>query len=109
MEISISTKHGSLKDDVQQSIRDKVAKLPRFFDRMTGVDVIVDLEKPESPLVELRVSAAGTNDFFAADQSSNVVAALDRVIQKLEQQLRKHKEKLTGHRGRSDRHLDSAD
>ncbi len=109
MEISISTKHGSLQDDVQQSIRDKVARLPRFFDRMTGIDVIVDLEKPENPTVELRVSAVGANDFFAADQGSNVVAALDRVLQKLEQQLRKHKEKLTGHRGRPGRHLDSAD
>lgn len=109
MEISISTKHGSLPEDLQQSIRDKVARLPRFFDRMSGIDVIVDLEKPENPEVELRVSAAGSPDFFAADHGSNVLVALDRVLQKLEQQLRKQKEKLTGHRGRSGRQLDAND
>jgi putative sigma-54 modulation protein len=82
------------------AVREKVGRLPRFFDRTTGIDVIVDLE-PAAPQVEVRVSAEETNDFFAADQGANVFAALDRVVQKLEQQLNRHKEKLTGRRGRN--------
>jgi putative sigma-54 modulation protein len=107
VEISISTKHGHLNDTIQQTIRDKVQRLPRFFDRTTSIHVIVDLEHAESPLVELRVTAEETNDFFAADHGNNVLVALDSVVQKLEQQMRKHKEKLTGHnRGRSNKHLE---
>ena len=106
MEISISAKHGQISDSIQDTIRQKVQKLPRFFDRTTGIDVKVDLENSDSPKVEIRVSAEETNDFFAADKGSNVINALDRVVQKLEQQLRKHKEKLTGHRGKATKHWD---
>jgi putative sigma-54 modulation protein len=108
VEISISTKHGHLSDAIQQTIRDKVQRLPRFFDRTTAIRVIVDLEHAATPLVELRVTAEEANDFFAADNGTNVVVALDRVIQKLEQQMRKHKEKLTEHRVRSNKHFESS-
>ncbi len=99
MRISISAKHGQLTESVQETIRKKVEKLPRFFDRTTGVVVLVDLADSDNPKVELKVTAEETADFFASDTASNVVAALDSVVHKLERQLRKHKEKLTDHRG----------
>ena len=106
MEVNISAKHGQINDSTQETIRQKVQKLPRFFDRTTGIDVKVDLENSDKPKVEIRISAEETNDFFAADVGSNVITALDSVVQKLEQQLRKHKEKLTGHRGKAAKHMD---
>ena len=106
MKISVSAKHGQLSESVQQTIRQKVQKLPRFFDRTTGIDVIVDLEHEDTPTVEVKVSAEETDDFFAADRSSNVIAALDSVLHKLERQLRKHKEKLTDHRNKAQKHVD---
>ncbi len=105
MRISISTKHGQIPEAVQSSIEQKVSKLPRYFDRTTGIDVIVDLKDKNSPAVELLVSAEETKDFFATDFGSNVLTALDSAIQKVESQMRKHKEKLTGHRNRT--HKDS--
>ena len=106
MEISISTRHGELNSSVQQTIQQKVQKLPRFFDRTTGIEVLVDLENTNAPKVEVKVSAEETNDFFAADTGTNVLSALESVVQKLERQLRKHKEKLTGHRGKSIKNVD---
>ena len=78
----------------------KVAKLPRFFDRTTGIQILVDLEHTDTPKVEIIVSAEETNDFFASDTGSNVIVALDSTISKIEQQLKKHKEKLIGNRNR---------
>ena len=101
MEVRVSTKHGDLPESVQQTLKQKVQKLPKFFDRVTGIEVLVDLEKTQSPKVEVKVSAEETDDFFAADHGSNVVSAIESVVQKLERQLRKHKEKITGHRGKS--------
>ncbi len=100
MEIKVNAKNGELSDSVQETMKAKVAKLPRFFDRTTGIQVLADLKNSDSPKVEIIVSAEETNDFFASDTGSNVIAALDSTISKIEQQLRKHKEKLTGHRGR---------
>ncbi len=68
---------------------------------------MVDLENTQSPKVEVKVSAEETNDFFAADTGSNVLTAVESVVRKLETQLRKHKEKLTGHRGKSHKNVDT--
>ena len=100
MRISVSAKHGQLSDTVHETIEQKVQRLPRFFDRTTGVSVIVDLEHDDHPKVEAIVSADQVDDFFAADTGPNVMVAFDSVLQKLERQLRKHKEKLTDHRNR---------
>ena len=99
MKISIAAKHGQLGESVQETIHKKVEKLPRFFDRTTGADVVVDLADTDNPKVELKVFAEETDDFFAADTGSNIIKALDSVVHKIERQLRKHKEKLTDHRG----------
>jgi len=98
VQINISARHGHLTDSTQQKIQSKVQKLVRFFDRVTAIVVTVDLRRSDSPEVEIRVSAEHTEDFVAADSGNNVLAALDSATRKAEQQLRKHKEKLTGHR-----------
>ncbi len=99
MKISISAKNGQIPESVQETIRKKVEKLPRFFDRTSGAVVVVDLSNSDQPKVELKISAEETEDFFASDSAVNVIAALDSVVHKLERQLKKHKEKLTDHRG----------
>jgi putative sigma-54 modulation protein len=101
VEIKVNAKNGTLPESVQETIHNKVAKLPRFFDRTTAINVIVDLKHTDNPKVEVKVSAEETDDFFAADTGSNVIVALDSVIDKVERQLRRHKEKLTAHRGRN--------
>ena len=98
MQVNISARHGHLSSATQERVEEKVEKLRRFFDRITAIEVTVDLEHRETPEVEVRVSAEHTDGFVATD-TAELFAALDRVIHKLEQQLRKHKEKIqSGHR-----------
>lgn len=107
MQINISARHGDLSTGIQEKITEKVEKLPRFFGRVTAIQVTVDLEHRETPEVELRVSAEHVEDFVATDTSSNVLAALDGALHKIEGQLRKRKEKRTGHRQTSHKHIEA--
>ena len=107
MRINISARHGHLSSATQGRITEKVEKLGRYFDRLTAVEVTVDLNHRETPSVEVRVSAEHADDFVAADSSSNVMAALDSVLHKVERQVRKHKDKLTGHRAAGLKHLEA--
>lgn len=100
MQVKISARHGHLSPETQAKITDKVEKLRRLFDRVTAIEVTVDLEHRESPSVELRVSVERTDDLLATETAPSVVAALDATIHKLEQQLRKHKDKRREHRVR---------
>lgn len=108
MQVNISTRHGHISPTTQERITERVERIRRFFDRLTAIEVTVDLEHRETPHVELRVSAEHTADFIAT-QVGDLMAAVDGVSQKMEQQLRKHKEKVTGHRATSSKYMDSPD
>lgn len=100
MQINISTRHGQLSPASQETITEKVSKLTRLLERITAVDVTVDLDNPQRPGVELHVTAEKAQTFVATDSSESLLTALDSTIHKMEQQLRKHKEKLKDHRGK---------
>ena len=105
MQINITTRHGHLSPATQERITEKVEPIRKFFDRVTAMTVLVDLEHRESPTVELLITAEHHEDFVARAQADTVMAGLDGVIDKMEQQLRKHKEKLKGHKAISPKHL----
>ena len=99
MEIKVTTRHGIIAGDIQEMIQNKVANLPRLFNRLTGIQVIADMGNSSQIKVEIIASAEHANDFVASEFGPNVLTALDLTISKIEQQLRKHKQKLTEHRG----------
>jgi putative sigma-54 modulation protein len=105
VQINISARHGHLSTQTQSLITEKVEKIRRLFDRLTSIIVTCDLEHRESPTVEVRVVAEHAGEFVATDKAENLMAALDSAIHKIEQQLRKYKEKLTEHRAAGHREL----
>lgn len=94
MQIQISTRHGQLSDASQKRISAKAEKLLRIFERLTAIEVIIDLTDETNPKVDIKVSAEHKHDFVAHDQSDNLMGSVDAVVHRLEQQLRKYKEKV---------------
>lgn len=97
MQISISARHGQLSDATREKITAKVEKMGRLFERLTAIEVEVDLEDERSPSVDVQVSAEHKHDFVAKEQADSLFGALDGAIHKIEQQLRKYKEKVQDH------------
>jgi putative sigma-54 modulation protein len=105
VQVNISVRHGQLSDATRSKITAKVEKVARLFERLSAIEVTVDLEHEQNPTVDARVSAEHKHDFVATEQSTSLMAALDGVIHKLEQQLRKYKEKVQDrHRTGTNRH-----
>jgi putative sigma-54 modulation protein len=94
VQVSISVRHGQLAESTQENLKSKVEKLSRFFYRLLGIEIVVDLQDEQSPVVEIMVSAEHKHDFVAKVKSGNLTSAADAASQKIEQQLRKYKEKL---------------
>jgi putative sigma-54 modulation protein len=106
--INISTRHGHIHDATQAKIKEKLEKLPRYYDRIIGIELTIDLEHRETPTLDLRVSAKDKHDFLA-EETGELMAALDLLVEKLEHQLVKHKEKLLDkHRVPGHRHEEAA-
>lgn len=106
MQISISARHGHLSPGTQEKITEKVENVRKYFDRITAIQVTVDLERRDEPSVELRITAEHHDEFVAVDRAETVLAALDSVLEKMESQLRRFKEKLKEHRATGHKHLE---
>jgi putative sigma-54 modulation protein len=109
VQINISTRHGHVSDKTQAAAREKIDRLTRLYDRVSAVELTIDLEHPDAPAVDLKISAK-KHDFVATGQAEELLAAVDIVIDKMEQQLRKYKERVQDrHRGTGHRAADEAD
>ncbi|MDR3182802.1 MAG: ribosome-associated translation inhibitor RaiA [Planctomycetaceae bacterium] len=97
MQINISTRHGDISEATKAKITQKVEKIQRFFERLTSIDVTVDLSKPDEPEITVVVKCEHKHDISAAHRSNDMFGAVDLVVAKLEQQIKKHKEKLQEH------------
>jgi putative sigma-54 modulation protein len=106
VQITISARHGHLSPASQEKITEKVEVVRKFFDRMTAIGVTVDLEHRERPTLELRVRAEHHDEFVAVAEADSVFAALDGAIEKMENQLRRFKERLKEHRATGHKHLE---
>jgi putative sigma-54 modulation protein len=94
VQIEISTRHGHLSEASQERIRAKAGKLLKIFDRLTAIELTFDLSDPANARVDAKVSAEHKHDFVAHHQSDNMMGSVDEVMHRLEQQLRKYKEKV---------------
>lgn len=104
MQVSISTRHGHLSDASRQKIQAKTSRLTRIFDRLTSINITIDLEHEETPVVDLQVATEHKHDFLATDRSTSLMGSVDAVVYRMETQLRKYKEKLRHrHRGNLER------
>jgi putative sigma-54 modulation protein len=98
VQIKISVRHGHLSESAQQLIRDKASKLLHYFERLTIIEVTVDLQKDDSKAVEFIVKAEHKHDFVAREVHAELLTAVDMTMAKLESQIRRYKEKIQDHR-----------
>jgi len=107
MQLNLSGHHVDITDSMRSYVEEKLAKLERHFEHVTNVQVILSVEKLEQK-AEATVHLAG-NDVFAYAVNEDMYAAIDALIDKLDRQVIKHKEKLKNHRGNGHRDLEIAE
>lgn len=96
MQISVTGRHVEVTDSLRVYINEKFAKLKRHFDNVTDVHVILTVEKLEQKS-EATVQIRGAK-IFADDVQEDMYQAIDNMIDKLDRQIIKHKEKTGSHR-----------
>jgi len=96
--IEISTRHGGLEPTQQRYLHDKAEKLQKYFGRLMAIEVVADHQK-HAWRVEIAVSAEHKHDFIAVEEGPTPETAMDQCVHKIEQQLRRYKEKVQHHKG----------
>lgn len=95
MQINLTGHHVDITDALRDYVDTKFAKLERHFDHITNVHVILNVEKLRQK-AEATVHLSGA-EVFATSEHEDMYAAIDGLIDKLDRQVVKHKEKIKRH------------
>lgn len=96
MNLNLTGRHLEITPAIRQHVTEKVAKLKTHFDGVMDVNVILSVDK-------LRQKAEGSvhvsgKDLFVESDDDNLYVAIDNMIDKLDRQIIKHKEKFEARR-----------
>ncbi len=96
MKLILSTHNVTLTKAIEDHILDKLDKLDHLSQRLINARVTLEHDHTRAPerqfSCSIRLSVRGP-DLFAADQESDLYAAIDLVAKKVEQQIRKRRSK----------------
>ncbi|HBA66991.1 ribosome-associated translation inhibitor RaiA [Methylotuvimicrobium buryatense] len=96
MQISVSGHHIEVTESLKTFVESKFEKLERHFDHVTDVHVVLTVEKLNQK-AEATVQISGAK-LFAEDTQEDMYVAIDKLVDKLDRQIIKHKEKTGSHR-----------
>ena len=96
MQLKLSGHHLDITSSIRQHTSDKLTKIKHHFDNIMNVNMTLEVQK-DLQKAEATIHVSGA-DLFAKAESNDMYASIDQLINKLDSQIIKHKEKLHNHR-----------
>jgi putative sigma-54 modulation protein len=95
--VNITGRHVEITQPLRDYVVEKVERLTRFFDRISRMQVTLNVEG-ERHIAEMILSANRGVTLIGEEVAGDMYSAVDLVVDKLGRQLKKHKGKLRGPR-----------
>lgn len=99
MQLNLTGHHVEITPALKDYINSKLERIERHFDNLTDVHCILSVEKLRHK-AEAKINVSG-GTLFADSVEADMYAAIDSLMDKLDRQIKKHKEKLTNHHPRN--------
>lgn len=96
MQIHFTGHHMEITPALKTFTTEKLGKLERHFDKITSIHCVFDIEKLRH-IAEATLLIAKA-ELHARAEAEDLYAAIDEMVNKLDKQLVKHKEKIQSHR-----------
>lgn len=91
MNLKLTGNHVEITDAMRDYVTSKISKITRHFDHVIDVSVILSVEKLKQK-AEANIHVRG-KDIFVETDSEDMYASIDSLVDKLDRQILKHKEK----------------
>jgi len=95
MQLNVTGHHLEITTPLHDYVSEKLERVERHFDHVTNVHVILSIEKQRQK-AEATINLSGGH-LFANAEDENMYAAIDAMTDKLDRQIKKHKEKIQDH------------
>jgi putative sigma-54 modulation protein len=96
MNLNLTGRHMDITPAIREHVIGKLDKVKRHFDNVIDVNVILSVEKLQQK-AEATLNISGKT-LFAETEDSNLYVAIDALIDSLDRQVLKHKEKFEARR-----------
>ena len=100
MLFTITGKHIEITDALRTHAEEKTAKLPKYYNSVNQIEVIIDGSEGNDVSVEIIARGEHGNVFIVTESGKDAYRCIDTAVHKVERQLRKKKEKQ-----RNNKHL----
>jgi len=101
MIVTVTGKHIEMTDAIRAHAEEKVEKLPRYYNSISQIEVILEGNEGGMQGVEILVHAEHNDLLVAKETGTDTYTCIDAAVHKMERQLRKAKEKQRGHKAAS--------
>ncbi len=101
MNTRISGRHLEVTDAIKAYIENALGKVTAHFDKVIDADVILSVEKHRQ-IAEVNLHANGVR-INGREESPDMYASVDAVMEKVERQVRKFKDRINRHQPRTSR------
>ena len=92
VEVSVTFRHTEPTDALKHYAEDKLHKIGKYFDRPLEAHVVLAVESRERQVAEVTVQARGMT-IHGREETEDLYSAIDLLMDKVEQQIRKYKTK----------------
>jgi putative sigma-54 modulation protein len=106
MKIAVTFRNTEGEDWQNQYVQERLQKLKKYVDNPVDAHVILSVEKFRNT-AEIHLMANGLN-INSREEGKDMHLAIDDAIEKIERQLKKHKEKIRGFKGAVERGIETA-
>lgn len=96
MNLYLTGHHLEITPAIREYVSSKLQRIIHHFDHVIDVNVVLTIENLQRK-VEASVHVSG-KDIFCESSNTDMYAAIDGAVNKLDRNIIKHKEKTLGHR-----------
>ena len=111
MNLTISGHHLEVTSALREYVLTKLDRVTRHFDQVVDVSVLLSVEKQKEKerrqRAEVTLHAKG-KEIFVEQSHEDLYAAIDQLMDKLDRQVLRHKDKLQNHHHASAKRLDAS-
>ena len=110
MNLTISGHHLDVTPALREYVLTKLDRVTRHFDQVVDISVLLTVEnlkeKERRPKAEVTLHVKG-KDIFVKQSHEDLYAAIDQLMDKLDRQVCKHKDRLQDHHHPAPKRLDA--
>ena len=102
MDVTVTGRHVDITEAMKHYAQQKLDKAIRNIPKVISVHIIMDIERFHH-VAEIVILAGHNITISAKESSDDMYSSIDKVVDKIDRQVKKYKEKLTHHRPRSNK------